>query len=311
MDIFKKSIVVLIPCLNEEKTIQKVIRDWKEQLPDARIYVYDNHSSDNTAQYAREAGAIVRYVPQRGKGNVVKRMFDDIEADCYIMVDGDDTYSADNARYFVESILEHKNDMVIGDRLSSTYFTENTRRFHDIGNRCVRFFINLIFQSEVTDIMTGCRAFSYRFIKTFPVVTNGFEIETEMTIHALDKKMPIDIIPVEYKERSIASESKLQTLPDGFRVLKTIFSMFKDYRPLQFFFTISLLFFALGSIFVFPVFLSYLQTGLVERFPTLIACGFAYLTAVISFFSGLILDSLHKKEIREFELLLLRTKRWF
>ena len=225
----KKKIAVLIPCYNESATIKKVVTEWKKELPEADIYVYDNNSKDKTDEIARKAGAIVRYEYKQGKGNVIRSMFRDIEADCYIMIDGDDTYPVENAKEMCNLILEKKADMVIGDRLSSTYFTENKRPFHNFGNRIVRFLINKIFKNEVKDIMTGYRAFSYEFVKSFPVLSKGFEIETEMTIHAVDKNFKLVEIPVTYRDRPEGSVSKLNTYSDGIKVLKTIGTLFKKY----------------------------------------------------------------------------------
>lgn len=228
-------IAILVPCYNESKTIGKVIKDFKDVLPEANIYVYDNNSTDNTAEIAKEAGAIVRHEYRQGKGNVIRSMFRDIKADCYLMVDGDDTYPAEEAVKLVELVLDKGVDMVIGDRLSSTYFIENKRRFHNTGNRLVRFLINFLFHSNVSDMMTGYRAFSPLFAKSFPVLSKGFEIETEMTIHALDKNFLIEEIPVGYRDRPIGSESKLDTVSDGIRVLKTIAALFREYKPFAFF----------------------------------------------------------------------------
>lgn len=228
-------IAILVPCYNESKTIEKVIKDFKRILPEADIYVYDNNSTDDTAEIAKKSGAIVRHEYRQGKGNVIRSMFRDIEADCYLMVDGDDTYPAEDALKMVYLILDKGVDMVIGDRLSSTYFTENKRIFHNTGNRLVRFLINFLFHSSVSDIMTGYRAFSPLFVKSFPVLSKGFEIETEMTIHALDKNFLIEEIPVGYRDRPVGSESKLDTVPDGIRVLKTIASLFREYKPFVFF----------------------------------------------------------------------------
>ena len=235
-----KKIAVLIPCYNESKTIEKVVKDYKEVLPEADIYVYDNNSSDGTDEIARKAGAIVKYEYRQGKGNVIRSMFKDIDADCYLMIDGDDTYPKENAREMCDLVLNKGADMVVGDRLSSTYFTENKRPFHNIGNRLVRWLINSLFKGHINDIMTGYRAFSYEFVKTFPVLSKGFEIENEMTIHALDKNMYIEEIPVEYRDRPEGSVSKLNTYSDGFKVLKTIARLFKEYKPMIFFGLISL-----------------------------------------------------------------------
>jgi glycosyltransferase involved in cell wall biosynthesis len=294
-------IAVLIPCYNEAKTIRKVVKDWKEELPEATIYVYDNNSSDGTDKIAREAGAVVRYERQQGKGNVVRRMFQDIDALCYIMIDGDDTYPAEYGREMVNEVLENRVDMVIGDRLSSTYFQENKRPFHNFGNSLVRICINSMFGADVKDIMTGYRAFSYRFVKTFPVLSKGFEIETEMTIHAVDKSMYVKNTVITYRDRPEGSESKLNTFQDGFKVLRTIFRMLRNYRPLRFFGFMSLLMLLLALILFIPVFGEYLATGLVPRIPTLIVSGFLVIAAMISLFSGLILDMIEQKDKRDFE----------
>ncbi len=293
---------VLVPCYNEAKTVQKVVEDFKRVLPDAKIYVYDNNSTDGTDQLARDAGAIVCYEYQQGKGNVVRRMFQEIEAECYIMTDGDDTYPAEFAPQMVDKVLNKKVDMVVGDRLSSTYFQENKRPFHNFGNSLVRFCINHIFQSNIKDIMTGYRAFSYRFVKTFPVLSRGFEIETEMTIHAISMNMALDNVIIEYRDRPEGSESKLNTVSDGLKVLRTILNLFKNYRPFEFFSAIALLLIIIAGILFVPlVWIPFCQTGQVDRFPTLIGCGFIVLAALLSFFSGMILDSIREKERREFE----------
>ena len=294
-------IAVLIPCYNEAKTIRKVVEDWKKELPEAAIYVYDNNSSDGTDMIAREAGAIVRYERQQGKGNVVRRMFQDIDALCYIMIDGDDTYPAEYGREMVNEVLENRVDMVIGDRLSSTYFQENKRPFHNFGNSLVRTCINSMFGADVKDIMTGYRAFSYRFVKTFPVLSKGFEIETEMTIHAVDKSMYVKNTVITYRDRPEGSESKLNTFQDGFKVLRTIIRMLRNYRPLRFFGFMSLFMMLLALILFVPVFGEYLATGLVPRIPTLIVSGFLVIAALISLFSGLILHMIAQKDKRDFE----------
>ena len=303
-------IAVLVPCYNESKTVQKVVRDWKAALPEAQIYVYDNNSTDGTDELAREAGAIVRYEHQQGKGNVVRRMFLEIDAECYIMVDGDDTYPAEEARVMVEEVLEHGVDMVIGDRLSSTYFEENKRPFHNFGNSIVRFAINHMFKTDIRDVMTGYRAFSYRFVKSFPVLSQGFEIETEMTIHAIDKNMSLKNHVISYRDRPEGSVSKLNTVSDGLKVLKTILHLFCDYKPLQFFGLLALILILLALLFFIPVFYEYLVTGLVERFPTLIVCGFCVIIAMMSFFSGMILQTFKHKERREFEFRLQEISKW-
>ena len=304
-----KKIAVLIPCYNESKTIKKVVEDYKKALPEADIYVYDNNSSDHTDEIARKAGAIVKYEYRQGKGNVIRSMFKDIDADCYLMIDGDDTYPAENAKEMCDLILEKKADMVIGDRLSSTYFTENKRPFHNFGNRLVRGLINFLFESDVRDIMTGYRAFSYEFVKTFPVLSKGFEIETEMTIHALDKNFLLKEVKVGYRDRPAGSVSKLNTYRDGFRVLKTIGRLFKEYKPTIFFSLLSLLFLIISFAFGIPVFAEYFKTGLVPRYPTLIFSGFMLMIAIILFACGLILEVVVKKHRQLFELMLINTKR--
>jgi len=305
----KKKIAVLIPCYNESKTIEKVVKDYKKALPDAEIYVYDNNSSDGTDKIATKAGAIVRYEYKQGKGNVIRSMFKDIDADCYLMIDGDDTYPKENAKEMCDLVLEGKADMVIGDRLSSTYFTENKRPFHNFGNRLVRGLINTLFKSNVRDIMTGYRAFSYEFVKTFPVLSKGFEIETEMTIHALDKNFLLKEIPVEYRDRPVGSVSKLSTYSDGFKVLTTIARLFKEYKPTVFFSLVSLLFFIISLGFGIPVFVEYFETGLVPRYPTLIFSGFMLMISILMFVCGLILEVVVKKHRQLFELILINTKK--
>ncbi len=294
-------IAVLIPCYNESRTIAKVVADWKRELPEAAVYVYDNNSTDHTDTIAREAGAIVRYEPHQGKGAVVRRMFREIDARCYIMVDGDDTYPAEFGRQMAEEVLCCQADMVVGDRLSSTYFTENKRPFHNMGNTVVRFFINHLFHSDIRDVMTGYRAFSYLFVKTFPVLSKGFEIETEMTIHAVDKDMCIKNVIVTYRDRPEGSVSKLNTLPDGIRVLRTIFRLYKDYRPVRFFGAVAAVLFALATVFFIPVMAEYIRTGLVPNFPTLIVCGYCVIVAFLSWFAGLILQTLIQKDRQAFE----------
>lgn len=295
-------IAVLIPCYNESKTIAKVVEDFRKVLPEATIYVYDNCSTDHTDEIARNAGAVVRYEYQQGKGNVMRRMFREIDAECYIMVDGDDTYPAENAREMADLVLYKQKDMVVGDRLSSTYFTENKRRFHNFGNKIVRSSINWLFKSQIKDIMTGYRAFSYNFVKSFPVLSKGFEIETEMTIHAVDKNMSVDNVIIEYRDRPEGSVSKLNTISDGVRVLKTIGNLWKNYKPFHFFTLFASLLTLIDIIIFIPVVLiPYLNTGLVENFPTLIACGFVIMAALMSFFNGMVLDTIIKKEKREFE----------
>lgn len=295
-------IAVLIPCYNESQTIAKVVRDWKWALPEATIYVYDNNSTDGTAEIARDAGAVVRHEYQQGKGNVIRRMFREIDAQVYLMTDGDDTYPADHAREMAELVLYKQADMVVGDRLSSTYFTENKRPFHNLGNTVVRGAINTLFRSDVRDIMTGCRAFSYEFVKTFPVLSAGFEIETEMTIHALDKNMKIDHVIIDYRDRPTGSESKLNTFRDGFKVIKTILRLHRTYKPYSFFGIIAAALLLLAVAFFIPVLVTYIRTGLVPNFPTLIVCGFTALAALLSFFTGLQLQNAVQKNKQDFEL---------
>ena len=299
----------MIPCWNEEKTVAKVVRDFKKALPAADIYVYDNNSTDRTVAEAKKAGAIVRYEHQQGKGNVVRRMFREVDADAYILVDGDDTYPASASSVMVNSVLNDGADMVVGDRLSSTYAQENKRRFHNFGNDLVRFAINTIFHAKIRDVMTGYRAFSYQFVKTFPVLSKGFEIETEMTIHAVDKNMQLENIVVEYRDRPSGSESKLNTIPDGVRVLKTIARLFRDYKPMGFWGMISAILYIVSIVFALPVLIDYSHTGLVERFPTLIVCGFTFVTATISLFSGAILQAILRSNRRDFEFKLQQVDR--
>lgn len=294
-------IAVLIPCYNEAQTIGKVVSDLKKALPEAVIYVYDNNSKDDTAVIAEKEGAVVRYEYQQGKGNVVRRMFREIDAECYIMIDGDDTYPAEAAPNMVKKVLEHHADMVVGDRLSSTYFEENKRPFHNFGNSIVRKSINMLFKNDIKDIMTGYRAFSYEFVKTFPVLSKGFEIETEMSIHAVDKNMQTENEIIEYRDRPEGSESKLNTFNDGFKVIMTIVRLFRSYRPFAFFSTLAAVLFAISLVLFVPIAITYVQTGLVPRFPTLIGSGFIALAAVQSFFGGLILDKIVQKDRQEFE----------
>lgn len=294
-------IAVLIPCYNESQTIEKVVTDWKKELPEAVIYVYDNNSTDNTAEIARNAGAVVRYEYQQGKGNVIRRMFREIDAECYIMVDGDDTYPAEFGREMASKVLERKVDMVVGDRLSSTYFEENKRPFHNFGNSLVRGTINRLFKSNIRDIMTGYRAFSYPFVKTFPVLSKGFEIETEMSIHAVEKNMLVENVIIEYRDRPEGSESKLNTYSDGAKVLGTIARLYKNYRPFRFFGILALVLMIISAIMFVPVLVMYIQTGLVPNFPTLIVSGFVALAAIQSFFAGLILTTLVEKDRQDFE----------
>ena len=302
-------IAVLIPCYNEAKTIEKVVNDFKEVLPEAVIYVYDNNSTDNTAEIALNAGAVVRHEYNQGKGNVIRRMFREIDALCYIMADGDDTYPAEYAREMADKVLEKGADMVVGDRLSSTYYEENKRPFHNFGNALVKKSINMLFKSNINDIMTGYRAFSYEFVKTYPVLSKGFEIETEMTIHAIDKNMLIENVIIEYRDRPEGSESKLNTFADGFRVLKTIGRLFRDYKPFAFFSIISAVLLIVAFAFFIPVLVDYLKTGLVAKFPTLIVCGFVALAAIQAFFSGLTLESINHKNKQDFEMNLIKISK--
>ena len=294
-------IAVLIPCYNESQTVGKVVEDWKRELPEATIYVYDNNSSDDTAEIAENAGAVVRYEYQQGKGNVIRRMFREIDAECYVMIDGDDTYPAEFGRQMVSKVLERGVDMVVGDRLSSTYFEENKRPFHNFGNSLVRGAINRLFKSNIRDIMTGYRAFSYQFAKTFPVLSKGFEIETEMSIHAVEKNMLVENVIIEYRDRPEGSESKLNTYSDGMRVLATIARLYKNYKPFRFFGMLALLLLVISAAMFVPVLATYIRTGLVPNFPTLIVSGFVALTAIQSLFAGLILTTLVEKDRQDFE----------
>ena len=298
----KDEIAVLIPCYNEAKTIAKVVKDFKKDLPVAKIYVYDNNSTDGTAKIAQKAGAIVRREYKQGKGNVIRRMFREVNAECYILVDGDDTYPSKSAKEMADLVFLKNADMVIGDRLSSTYFRENKRPFHNIGNAVVRKFINFFFKSDIKDIMTGYRAFSYKFVKTFPVLSNGFEIETEMSIHAIDKNMLIENVVIDYRDRPSGSESKLNTFSDGIKVIFTIARLYRVYRPMHFFGIISVILSLVAFMLFIPVLLSYIDTGLVAQFPTLIVSGFIMLAAIQSFFTGLILQTILHKNRQDFEL---------
>ncbi len=298
-------IAVLIPCYNEEKTIGKVVKDFKRNLPDAKIYVYDNNSKDKTADIAKEAGAIVRKETKQGKGNVIRTMFREIDAECYIMVDGDDTYPSENAREFVNAVLNENIDMVIGDRLSSTYFTENKRVFHNFGNVLVRSLINRIYNSDIRDVMTGYRAFSYKFVKTFPVLSKGFELETEMTIHTLDRNLKVKNIIIEYRDRPDGSVSKLNTISDGIKVLKTIFGFYKNYKPFGFFSILSCISLIIGLAMFIPIVVTFSHTGLVYKVPTLIVSVLFFLAALQLFISGLILDNINKTTKQNFEMRLI------
>ena len=301
-------IAVLIPCYNEGKTIGKVIDDWKAALPEAVVYVYDNNSTDNTASEAVEHGAVLRKERLQGKGNVIRRMFREIDAKAYVMVDGDDTYPAEYGREMVNLVLEENVDMVIGDRLSSTYYTENKRPFHNFGNSFVRKSINTLFKSDVKDIMTGYRAFSYLFVKSFPVLSKGFEIETEMTIHCLDKNMSMANVVVEYRDRPDGSVSKLNTVPDGIKVIGMIVRLYKNYKPLAFFGALAALLTLVAVIGMVPILITYVETGLVPRFPTLITCGFIMVAALLSFFGGLQLQTIRQQNRQNFEYRLLEVE---
>lgn len=296
-----KTVAVLIPCYNESKTIGKVIQDYKEVLPKADIYVYDNNSSDGTDEIAKRMGAIVKYECRQGKGNVIRTMFRDIDADCYLMIDGDDTYPAEYAQELVSMVIDKGADMVIGDRLSSTYFMENKRPFHNLGNTMVRSFVNKLFGGNLTDIMTGYRAFSPLFVKSFPVISKGFEIETEMSIFALDKNLRVESIPVTYRDRPEGSESKLNTYSDGVKVLKTIAKLYKDYKPLSFFGIIAIVLSFVGGTMFIPVFIEFLKTGLVPRFPTLFVSICLMIMAVSFMICGFILDTVAKSNRQDFE----------
>ena len=300
----KKKTAVLIPCYNESKTVEKVIKDYKETLPEADIYVYDNNSTDGTDKIAKKAGAIVKYEYKQGKGNVIRSMFRQIDADCYLMIDGDDTYPKEHAREMCDLILNGKADMVIGDRLSSTYFTENKRPFHNLGNRLVRFLINKLFKNNIKDIMTGYRAFSYEFVKGFPVLSKGFEIETEMTIHAVDKNFKLVEVPVTYRDRPAGSVSKLNTYRDGFRVLKTIAILFKEYKPGFFFSILGILSLMCSLLLGVPVVIEYMNTGIVPRFPSLIVSGVFLIISLLLWITGIMLQVIAKKHKQLYELYL-------
>lgn len=297
-------LAILIPCYNEAQTIGKVVRECRENIHayDATIYVYDNNSTDQTDEIARAAGAVVRYEHKQGKGNVIRRMFREIEADCYIMLDGDDTYHPKHIEEMARLVIEQGADMVVGDRLSSSYFTENKRPFHNVGNVFVRRFVNTVFKSDIQDIMTGYRAFSPAFVKTFPVLSRGFEIETEMSIHAIDKNMFVKNVVIDYSDRPAGSESKLNTVRDGIRVTRMMLRLFRNYKPLSFFGLLAALLVLLAlAVFIPVVWLPYLSTGLVPNFPTLIVCGFVVLAALLCYATGLVLDTMVQKEKQEFE----------
>ncbi len=304
-------IAVLIPCYNEEMTIEKVVSDFRRELPEATIYVYDNNSSDDTVKIAEKAGAIVRHEYQQGKGNVIRRMFREIDAECYVMADGDDTYPAEFSPDMVDKVLNQHVDMVVGDRLSSTYFEQNKRPFHNMGNSLVRGTINLLFKSDIKDIMTGYRAFSYQFVKTFPVLSKGFEIETEMSIHAIDKNMFVSNNVIDYRDRPEGSDSKLNTYSDGFKVIGTIIRLFKNYKPFAFFGIIALVLALISIGFFIPVFVEYIKTGLVPKYPTLIMCGFMMIAAIQSFFAGMTLQTMVQKNHQDFEMELIKCRNYY
>ena len=293
------SIAVLLPCYNEEATIGKVVRDFKAALPDAAIYVYDNNSTDRTAEIAAAEGAIVRKEPRQGKGNVVRAMFEDIDADVYVMADGDDTYPADAAPAMVEKVLEGY-DMVIGDRLSSTYFQENKRPFHNFGNRLVRGSINGLFGAHVTDIMTGYRAFNFTFVKTYPVLSRGFEVETEMTIHSLNNNLRLFEMPIQYRDRPEGSVSRLDTVGDGIKVMSTIFRMIREYKPLPFFGGLGLIIGIVGIVLCGTVTFEFAKTGVVTHFPTLIGAVMLVITGLLLIIAGIILDVMAKNDRKTF-----------
>lgn len=291
-------IAVLIPCYNEEITIEKVVSDFKEALPDAVVYVYDNNSTDKTVERARKAGAIVRHEYQQGKGNVVRRMFQDVDAECYILVDGDDTYPALEAAQMAERVLKYHADMVIGDRLNTTYFTENKRKFHNVGNRFMRLAINKLFSGNVADAMTGYRAFSYRFVKTFPGLSQNFEIETEMTIHALDKNLQIEEVAVAYRDRPKGSQSKLNTIKDGVSVIREMIQLFRLYRPGIFWRILAVIFILSG--------IGVLQFDTTHNKMCFLLSGIAVLGGMQSMFVSFLLENIQYKNRQDFEIELLR-----
>lgn len=304
-------IAVLIPCYNEAPSVAKVVHDFRKALPEATIYVYDNNSTDGTDTIARDAGAVVRYERQQGKGNVVRRMFQDIDAECYIMADGDDAFPAEDSLKMSSMVIDGGIDMVIGDRLSSTYSQQNKRPFHNFGNSLVKTLINHVFKADIHDVMTGYRALSYRFVKSFPIVSKGFEIETEMTIQAVDKNMNIQNHVIDYRERPDGTASKVQTIPDGIKVIRTILQLFSNYEPLKFFGILAAILAVMSIIFFLPVLGDYLSTGLVPRFPTLIVCGFTMIAALNMLFAGIILQAVKQKERREFEFRLQEINQWY
>ena len=296
-------VAVLIPCYNEAVTIGKVVDDFKRVLPDADIYVYDNNSKDDTAAIAEDHGAIVRTEPRQGKGNVVRQMFREIDADYYIMVDGDDTYPAEAAPRLLEPLMNDTADMTLGDRLSNgTYGEENDRAFHGFGNNLVRWLIKVIYGYAFDDVMTGYRAFNRIFVKTMPVLSEGFQIETELSIHAVDKRFRITDVPIDYRDRPEGSYSKLSTFGDGAKVLRAIASLFKDHKPMAFFGWLALILIVLGLIAGIPVIAEYFQTGLVPRFPTAILAIALVICGALSFTAGIILDTVAKTGRKQWEL---------
>lgn len=302
-----EKIAILIPCYNESLTIKKVINDFQRELPEADIYVYDNNSTDNTYEIALNEGAIVKKEPRQGKGNVIRQMFFDIEADYYLMVDGDDTYPAEYAQELITALREKRADMVIGDRLSNgTYFNENKRAFHDFGNNLVKNSINRLYQANIKDVMTGYRGFNRMFVKSFPVMSSGFQIETEFTIHALDKRFKLVEIPIDYRDRPEGSESKLDTYSDGMKVLLTILKMFKDYKPLLFFSVFSLIFFLFGLVFGVPVINEFIRTGFITKIPSSVLATGLMVFSLLLLITGLILDTVVTNTKKEYELNLYR-----
>ncbi len=302
-----EKIAVLIPCYNEELTIEKVIKDFRKELPDADIYVYNNNSKDKTKEIAIKNGAIVVDEYKQGKGNVVRSQFRDIDADIYVMVDGDDTYPAEFVHQLIEPIKNGQADMTIGDRLSNgTYQKENKRPFHEFGNNLVKKAINILFDTKLKDIMTGYRAFNRRFVKNMPVLSPKFEIETEMSLYALDKKYIIKEIPIVYRDRPEGSSSKLDTVGDGIKVVKTIARMFKDYKPFRFFGIIALILFIIGLAIGIPVLIEFFKTAYITKVPSaILATGFMGLAAV-SLQCGIVLDTITRQHKEDYELNLLR-----
>ena len=303
-----KKIAIIIPCYNEAVTIKNVIEDCKKYLPQAEIYVCDNNSTDNTVEIAKQLGVTIRYEYRQGKGNVIRKMFREIDADCYVLTDGDGTYPLKCVQEMCNMVLKEDMDMVVGDRLSTTYFQKNKRPFHNFGNRLVRFVINRIFKSHLKDIMSGYRVMNKFFVKSFPVLSQGFEIETEMTLHALDKKFTIKEIPINYTDRPEGSFSKLNTFSDGFLVLKTIFMLFKDYKPFKFFSIIAIILFTFSMCLFIPVFIEFLQTGKVPRYPTLIVSGVFATISLLMWVCGIILQTIVRKHNEIYEIMLNRIK---